>query len=115
MSGLRGVQDIHHFSRGDIVEAKSVVLFSELGQIPVEGTHGLPEEHAGILRFGAVGVEFDKDPVGTALHGDLAIQPEAQALDGGRIDGGEVAVFDSRKETEFLALPIQCERALHNE
>ncbi len=110
-----GVEDIDHFASGEVMEAKMGVGISELAEGLVEMAHGLAEEHAGVLGVRAVGVEFDEGPVGATFYGDASFLPNAEAVDGGGVSSGEVAIFDARKDPVFTALPIEGEGALDDE
>ena len=57
---FRGVEEIGHLAGGDVVIVEARVGGGALGEVAVEGVHGLAEEHGAVAFDGAVGVEFDE-------------------------------------------------------
>jgi hypothetical protein len=108
---LGGADEVKHLAGGYIMIIKIVVKHAARGQGGVEIERGLAEKHLAIGFGGAVGVEFDEEPI--RARGDLngGLHPQFQTSHGRNLIGLETAVFDTGEEAPFAVAPIEQEWA----
>lgn len=115
LAGFGGVDDVYQLAGGDVVEMEIGVGGGEIVEGSVEPAHGGAEEHVDVGGNATVGVELGEYPLGPALDVDVEVEPEAQAEEGGGIEGGEVGVLDAGEDGPFAATPVEAEGALDEE
>ena len=79
------MDQVGHLTCGDVVVAERGGSPSVSGEVAVEAVGGVPEEGLVIPRDAAVGVEFDEDPRGAALHEWAKLCPQTKTLERGWI------------------------------
>ena len=94
------------------MKAERLIVVRALCEVAVKCAHGLAEQRDTVALDGSVGVELHEEPVRPSSYVNVSLFPKSEALCGGRIDAGEVAVFDARDDAEFAPLPVETERAL---
>lgn len=109
------VDEVHHLPRGYVIHLHAMSLRQHLGEVLVEGAHGIAEEHLGIGGRGPMRVQLDEKPVLAATHLYLLLQPEREALGRRRVGLREIGVLKAGQHTPFPPGPVQGERSLDEE
>lgn len=73
------MDQVRHFSRGDIKVPKPLVDRGLLGECCMKTLGRFAKQSRGIPLDSAVGVQFDEDPPAAADDSDLGLQPEPQS------------------------------------
>ena len=100
------MNQVGHFTGGDVVVAEGGVLLGVCGEVLVEAVGGFAEEGIVVAGDASVGVKLDEDPRRAVLDEGADLGPEEEAIKGGRISAGEVGVFDARENAKLSAMPI---------
>ena len=109
------MNNVYHLAGTYVMVVTTKGTFVRIAEILVKHLHGLAKKHLGIGRDGAVRVQFDENPIGTALDTNVEPGPEAKAV---RTRSGifsEIGIFYARKDAEFSGLEIQSKRTLNHQ
>ncbi len=74
-----GVEEVGHFTGGDVVVVEAAVGCGACSEVAVEGVHWFTQEGGAVAFDGAVGVQLYKQPVGPAFDVDVAFLPKAES------------------------------------